>query len=471
MQKNEDHLLEIWLKYYADLVGAKGIFLIDNGSISSKTIGIIDEHKKTGINYLSFDKSEDFENKGLILWKVACECFKNGYKLAFFPDIDEILAVSDRGTPILKQESVLNEFNRLLSEPESIFRVGTGWFNIPHTSKVSESPHRNKKVIIRHDATENLVLDLGCHLWDWSKNCDVTSFGEIGATSFGVIHFHYRPYEEWVDRAKIKMNKRMSSFSPEECKKYRGAGMHLAQGLLKSRSQYYSDCLRQLRGGIEIGKLFTDANLPVPFSDGELEDFTEEHAAHFPEHPHFDAAGREAFKVACEKCRCYLEYGVGGSTNFVAKNHTDTVVIGVHTDLNYIQAAQKVISSPQVHLEWCDLGPVGEWGFPVNKDKMINYWSYMVQPWRIANKLGLEPDLVLIDGRFRVAAFLYSLLNARDGALILFDDYVERSYYHVVEKIIKPTETAGHMAIFQKRKTYPTTLFVDLIVEHAVDPR
>jgi hypothetical protein len=44
-------------------------------------------------------------------------------------------------------------------------------------------------------------------------------------------------------------------------------------------------------------------------------------------------------------------------------------------------------------------------------------------PWR---RGAVKPDLVLIDGRFRLACFLHPLLAAAPGTPILFDDYTNR---------------------------------------------
>jgi|LakMenE18May11ns_1017448.scaffolds.fasta_scaffold9924938_3 hypothetical protein len=61
----------------------------------------------------------------------------------------------------------------------------------------------------------------------------------------------------------------------------------------------------------------------------------------------------------------------------------------------------------------------------------------------------LLPDVVLIDGRFRVACFLASVLSATKFTQIFFDDYVDRDYYHVVEEIMKPMRFCGRQAIFE----------------------
>ena len=66
------------------------------------------------------------------------------------------------------------------------------------------------------------------------------------------------------------------------------------------------------------------------------------------------------------------------------------------------------------------------------------FHTYPMVPWDLARARGLAPDLVLVDGRFRAACFLASLLFARPGAVILFDDYVDRPFYHTVEAFGTP---------------------------------
>jgi len=65
-------------------------------------------------------------------------------------------------------------------------------------------------------------------------------------------------------------------------------------------------------------------------------------------------------------------------------------------------------------------------------------------------KAGLSPDLILVDGRFRVACFLASLLRGTPGTPILFDDYVgrEERYAHV-ERYVKPSQPLGRTMLFE----------------------
>jgi hypothetical protein len=78
---------------------------------------------------------------------------------------------------------------------------------------------------------------------------------------------------------------------------------------------------------------------------------------------------------------------------------------------------------------------------------MENFYLYFEGIWTGQ----VTPDVVLIDGRFRVSCFLTSILRAQPGTAIIFDDYVSREFYHVVERLISPSYHDGRQAIFKVR--------------------
>ena len=143
----------------------------------------------------------------------------------------------------------------------------------------------------------------------------------------------------------------------------------------------------------------------------------------------------------------YGEYGVGNSTVWVSK-HTNSKIISVETDLNWLKKVKlkigKIQNSNRFELGWVDLGEVSDWGTPESYDKRNNTIKYVEYIWTKSSK----PDLILIDGRFRVACFLMCLVEAREGAKIIFDDYVGRKYYHIVEDFLKPYEFSSRQALF-----------------------
>ena len=166
--------------------------------------------------------------------------------------------------------------------------------------------------------------------------------------------------------------------------------------------------------------------------------------------PHMDELGLACFKEKVKNSKCYLEYGSGGSTIFAANTVKVPSIISVETDKKWNENVKLSIDNPtsSLFIEYCDIGEVAEWGKPKNQDKIENFWQYSFQPWDTAIKNTLVPDTVLIDGRFRVSAFLTSLLCSRVGTILLFDDYFNRPHYFVVEEFCQLHERHGRMGVF-----------------------
>lgn len=168
---------------------------------------------------------------------------------------------------------------------------------------------------------------------------------------------------------------------------------------------------------------------------------------------------------------CYLEYGCGGSTRYAASVARVGRIVSVDTDLTWIQRVSESLAGTASLIEMVhfDIGPVGKWGRPTGATRTFAYPQYMTAPWRAARRRGWEPDTVLIDGRFRVSAFLYSLIAARAGTTILWDDYNVRPGYSVVEAFIEPVERSGRMARFEAGGDLDMPALVDLLVSRSTD--
>jgi hypothetical protein len=169
-----------------------------------------------------------------------------------------------------------------------------------------------------------------------------------------------------------------------------------------------------------------------------------------------DTDGLAAFKAAVKGASSYLEYGCGGST-ILAANSGVKNIIAVDTSSEWAGAVRDAVAQVdgvRATIAHCDVGEVGDWGVPLSNARINDYHKYAVMPWYAAKKMGVVPGLVLVDGRFRVACFLYTLISARVGTAILFDDYGDRPGYHVVEQFCDLEEMHGRMGAFIVRKHY-----------------
>lgn len=188
--------------------------------------------------------------------------------------------------------------------------------------------------------------------------------------------------------------------------------------------------------------------------------------------PSMDEGGLNFFKKTTSLSQCYLEYGCGGSTIYAANVAQIPVIISVDTDKNWVEKVRSSITNNNTHLyiESCDFGAVEDWGMPKTRERIDDFWVYMALPWHIAKDKKLTPDTVLIDGRFRIASFLYTVLAAEVGATILFDDYVNRPTYHVVEKFCKLTQKHDRMGVFIVTKDFSYPEIVNGILQYSLQP-
>ena len=152
----------------------------------------------------------------------------------------------------------------------------------------------------------------------------------------------------------------------------------------------------------------------------------------------------DLFKCIVSEASAYGEYGCGASTVWVA-NNTNTPIQSVDSSLEWIQKVRSEIGEQSNHkLTHVDLGALGDWGRPKSYKFRTNIATYVGGIWNSEKK----PNVVLVDGRFRVACMLSSLLHGEPGTHILFDDYFERPHYHLVEEYASVTRKCGDQALF-----------------------
>lgn len=159
-------------------------------------------------------------------------------------------------------------------------------------------------------------------------------------------------------------------------------------------------------------------------------------------------------RAAYQAADVILEYGSGGST-VMASEMAGKTITSVESDRNWVAMMQRWFeenpsaSTPMIH--HADIGPTGEWGMP-DGDKRWRAWpKYPLEIWQAEDFQ--QPDVVLIDGRFRVGCLLAVLFAAKKPVTVYFDDYANREAYHDVERFVRPTEIRGRMARFDIQPT------------------
>lgn len=147
-----------------------------------------------------------------------------------------------------------------------------------------------------------------------------------------------------------------------------------------------------------------------------------------------------------EQADTILEYGSGGSTVLAAQ--LGRRVFSVESDHDWANrmAVHLTTISDRAQVHWADIGPTGPWGVPMKPREFRKFHAYALSVWDRPDFV--QPDLVLVDGRFRAACLVAVMMRTAKPVTLLFDDYLKRRYYHGVEGLARKEEMVGRMARF-----------------------
>jgi len=199
--------------------------------------------------------------------------------------------------------------------------------------------------------------------------------------------------------------------------------------------------------------------------------FTKNYAV--PDTPFMPERNVNALAEAMRGAACYLEYGAGGSTVLASEIGVPNIV-SIESDRAWRdRVSDKVagIGHPGLNIVHVDIGPTKRLGYPRGDAFRPNFRNYPQAGWQRCGEAGLSPDLVLIDGRFRLACILAALLNAKPGCKVLLDDYRHRRHYHRVERFAEPIRMIGRMAEFMVAEDLPHGDIEQALEGAILDPR
>lgn len=162
------------------------------------------------------------------------------------------------------------------------------------------------------------------------------------------------------------------------------------------------------------------------------------------------------FDMAIKESQHYLEFGMGGST-LRAIQKSKAMIYTVESDPAWINYMRKYIfirlfENKRLHIFHVNIGGVLGWGCPeadVSKESFEKYSSSIFQS--IDSK---KIDLVLVDGRFRVACILKTILSCHENSKIkiLIHDFWDRPYYQVVLNYLDIVHRVDTIGLFSIKK-------------------
>lgn len=156
---------------------------------------------------------------------------------------------------------------------------------------------------------------------------------------------------------------------------------------------------------------------------------------------------REAYADA----EVILEYGSGGST-VMAAEMPGKWVLSVESSEDWAKMMQVWFQQnppskgTKIEVLWSDIGPTKEWGYPTDLERHTRFARYPLAVWGM--KRFRQPDVVLVDGRFRAGCALATAFNTQKPVPVFVDDYKRRKHYHRIESFLGAPRLHGRMAEF-----------------------
>jgi hypothetical protein len=197
-----------------------------------------------------------------------------------------------------------------------------------------------------------------------------------------------------------------------------------------------------------------------------------------PSQPDFDEPATTYFLAQLEQARNYLEYGSGGAT--ILANRFVNTLVSVDCDGHRISDVRRRLAEEGrralTRLIHVNIGLTMERGMPVftkpTRRRVRRWEDYAIAPWRYFRSIAQQPDLILVDGRFRVACVLESLLSLSplSNAQILVDDYADRPHYQLIERFAD-FDMVGRMAVLRPRRLLDRIQVRRLVKQYSADPR
>ena len=184
-------------------------------------------------------------------------------------------------------------------------------------------------------------------------------------------------------------------------------------------------------------------------------------------------AEAERLRAAYEGAGVVLEYGSGGSTVMAAEMPGKTV-FSVESDRDWAEMmlgwfkANPPATGSDAKVIWVDIGPTKEWGHPAKASKHLRFAQYPLAVWDMDGFS--QPDVVLVDGRFRTGCVMATAFRTQKPVTVLVDDYKRRKAYHKVEEFLGVPRMTGRMAEFEVTPMLPPPARLLEIVEMMTRP-
>ena len=186
--------------------------------------------------------------------------------------------------------------------------------------------------------------------------------------------------------------------------------------------------------------------------------------------PYFSKNDKDMFYRYLSKATNYFEYGSGGSTYQASKSSNLMKIYSVESDLEWHTKLKNKINNTNINLIYVEMDTKpNTYGYPGPNSTLEDWIKYSSQICYLDPSDLNAIDFILIDGRFRVASCLTCFDIINPDCLIAFDDFLDRSKYHVVLEFydIIDNTVDNRMVILKKKNNI--TVPRDLIEKYQTE--
>ena len=180
---------------------------------------------------------------------------------------------------------------------------------------------------------------------------------------------------------------------------------------------------------------------------------------------------RECFS----KATSLVEFGSGGSTQLAVQSPSLRRIWSVESDpawigkLRGLPDVAQAEAAGRLRFVHADIGRTGDYGMPLDASAQERWPGYYQSVWM--DPATVEADLVLVDGRFRVACALEALARARPHAILLFHDFWNRTHYHPVLAFTDWLGSCDSLAILRRKPVIDPKNFESVRQLHRLNPQ
>ena len=200
--------------------------------------------------------------------------------------------------------------------------------------------------------------------------------------------------------------------------------------------------------------------------------------------PHLFSGEFEAMsRIMRDGHRRYQEFGVGGSTVLAIRSGLNSVV-AIDSDPDWVDAARRhpeiavAIRAGRADIRHADIGPVAQWGHPSDLDHTRSWPAYIATAWDVWAQRNEMPDLIFVDGRFRVACCLSVVLLAaadpvltREIRVLLHDVGPGRPYYDEVLQFFDVVESVNTLRVMKIKPGICGSRVMSVLLRRQFDQR